>query len=225
MPVLSGDNVVELVTLILSGNGLVYLMLKGIAKAWESYQSKRGKSNRYALRAECSNLHNSIYEKLDNVLAEIQGLVKQRTFEDGIKAKHNTIVAGAISYFNSNKGIHDFALHKAERFKEFIFDNYKSMWSSDFNVFSERITALATAVKEEGKNMAEPEYVNFFYDHFHVNSTNRYLDDVKAIFKDKVNNKSERFVDVSMMFMQKFLSDMVEAYISYMRHSFEVDDV
>jgi hypothetical protein len=42
-----------------------------------------------------------------------------------------------------------------------------------------------------------------------------YIKSVKQIFEDKVNNKSERFVDVSMVFMQQFLSDVVACYTDW----------
>jgi hypothetical protein len=235
---LSGDNLVALATLIFGAGGVYKGVEKGIAYLWKKRQERLGRSCQFAKIGDCAKLHetlltnvgsmfNSALQRMEKLSNDIKDMTAQRTFEDGIKRKRDVIIANAITFMRHNKGVHDFAMHKSERFVDFILANYKTMWKYDdvlqdpCSLFNEKIKSLAIAVKEEGKAIADDEYVNFFYDNFHQESTDRYLNDVASIFKDRVNNKSERFVDTSMSFLQRFLSEMVEAYMQWMKESFE----
>ena len=156
------DKTIELLVLLFSANGIGYAAFKFVALQYNKWQSKRGKSCDYAKITDCAKLHNGLLENVGKMFTEVLGEVKvlsndikvmttQRTFEDGIKRKHDVIVANAIGFMNENKGVHDFAIRKADRFKEFVLGNYKTMWDSSYEVFCDKIIALAESVREEGK--------------------------------------------------------------------------
>jgi len=162
-----------------------------------------------------------IKDSQDAFLADVKELMRKKTFEEEVQRKHDVIVANAAAFLHDNKGVHDFAIIKAERLMDFVMANYRTMWSSNFQLFKEKVYALAQSVKDEGTVLAGKDYTEFFYNMYHTSSTTKYLNDVKEIFADKVNNKSERFVDVSLLFMTRFLSDMVNAYNAFIRTSHE----
>lgn len=229
---LTGEHVVALTGLLIGANGLAYTVLKSIAHYIAKWRANRNKDKEspFAKTADCVILHGTLLDKIKELIHEataemkslsqdIKDMTRERTFEDDIRRRRDVIISNAVGCISNSKGVHDFAIHKAERFMQFVLDNYKFICDGEYQIFEERINSLAMAVKEEGKAMAGDDYVNFFYDKYHVKSTKRYLDDVQDIFDDKVNNKSERFALTSVEFLQRFMSEMVKAYVDWVQNS------
>jgi hypothetical protein len=229
------DETIAMITGMFAANGIGYAGFKFLASEYRKYQEKKGivKYSQFAIKSDCETHHNNLVSLASTKLNEIRDqvtllhsdikvMVEQRTFEDGIKRKHDVILANATSFIDE-KLVHSFAIRKADRFKDFVLDNYKTMWQSNFETFADKTYALAQSIRKEGDEIAG-DYTSYFYSNYHQNSCDRYLADVKDIFEDMVNNKSERFVDCSMMFMQKFLSDMAKAYVKWAIQTSRVEE-
>lgn len=230
--------IITFLIFLLGSQGIGYAVIKYVA----ALIAKRSKTKKlvYVDQAQCANHHDSITNSLDKlhvyvdsvfsevklIRADVAEATTRRVLEDGIKHKRDKMFAQAAPFFKGSHNIRNFASMKLSRFVDFILDNYKTMWTDNGNgnaykLFQQNIYALAQSVKDDGYGLAGKEYTDFFYNGYHTRSVEQYLKDVEAIFADIVNNKSERFIDCSMSFAQKFLSEMVVAYMDWIKQSID----
>lgn len=163
--------------------------------------------------AEGLEAHRVIVANIEAIREDIKVILTERTQEEGIRKKYESIRLNALKVF-FHAGCKNFAIYKADAFYNFIIDNMKTIYQSKDN-FENAICTIGTlyiTVKEQGYILAGKKFTDCFYHEFHQNSTAAYLDALNFISKDSLNNKEDRFIDVSMNYMQQFLSEMVMAY-------------
>jgi hypothetical protein len=163
--------------------------------------------------AEGLEAHREIVENIEMIRDEIKVILTERTQEEGIRKKYENIRLNALKVF-FHAGCKNFAIYKAEAFYNFIMDNKHTIYQNKDNFENAMATigALYITVKEHGYVLAGKKFTDCFYNEFHLKSTAAYLEALSFIAKDSLNNKEDRFIDVSMNYMQQFLSEMVMAY-------------
>lgn len=228
--------IVTLLTILLGSQGLLYGAFKLVAGY---IAKKRSIANRHVTQQHCDEHHDrlsGLLSEFKEMLTLVSNEVKlvrvdvteattRRVLEDGVKHKRDKMFAQATPFFKGNHDIRNFASMKLTRFVDFVLGNYNTMWTEDrgegYKSFQQKIYALAQSVKDDGYGLAGEDYTNFFYNNYHSGSVEQYLKDVEIIFFDIVNNRSERFIDCSMSFAQKFLSEMVVAYMDWIKQSID----
>ena len=155
----------------------------------------------------------NIVERIEGLKKDITDMIKDKTSENGIRDKFVRVSNNAIQFFGDPK-VKLFATYKANAFFDFMMEYRNRIYKDDAEYVNAMnvITTLYDTVKNEGYNLAGKEFTDLFYLKFHEKSTRHYFGKLLFIKTDTVNDKSIRFVDESMSYLQQFLSEMVQAY-------------
>jgi len=218
----TNEQIVAAVLFLIGGNEGIRAIRTAIINWWKKRSKKSTEKEELiqeitkAIKENipaCEVLHSGIYTRIQETETKLAGLIKERTESDGIKNKYNETLANTLPCFTI-ESIRNFASYKADAFFTYIKDHMDTIYSSEneYKNSVDMLKSLYLTVKCEGCNLAGEEYTNMFYEDYHKKSTQDYLDALESLKQDRANNKRTRFVNISLNYLQQFLSEMIRAH-------------
>lgn len=162
---------------------------------------------------KCEILHSGILDRIDNMEKKLSNLIVEKSENDGIKNRYNETLTNSLPFLTTDSA-RNFGTYKADAFFTFIMDYKDTIYNSngDYRNAIDMINSLYLSVKCEGYNLAGKEFTDLFYNDYHKESTENYLKQLELIKDDKANGKKSRFITVSLLYLQQFLSEMIRAH-------------
>jgi len=209
-----------IVLLVFVGRVLIALVKKGLDHPVDPS----------ACASEC-NSHTGLIEHLDNIVIKLDELslwIQKKNSEDVSEKQRRLImrskVMDVLPMFYDN-AVKSFAVAKSILFIDFTLENLEVLKQENgYCLFEQMFTNKAEEALHKGEEILGEEIARAFYSSNHTGSVLRYLVDIKKIAEDETNDKVNRYFNLSILFMQEFLSQLNKIQnVANRRDSFDTD--
>jgi len=161
------------------------------------------------------NAHNGMIDLLMSIKADIDEVslfVQKKDNEQVSEKKRSVIMRSKVMdvlpmFYDAD--IKKFAVAKSTMFIGFVLDNLELLNQKDgYDLFKQMFINKAEEAINVGVHIIGKDRVDKFYASSHKYSVKEYLINIRKIHIDTTNDKVNRFFNLSILFMQEFLSQI-----------------
>jgi len=126
------------------------------------------------------------------------------------------VINTAIGYFNVDSDLQSFVRYQAEEFKNFTVSiQQKDLKDLEYEDIKQSGITLAETIYQRSCELLGNEAANYYRDNCYLGDWKIFMNKVKYIINDPVNNKNYRFFSESTTYLQTSMSRTLECWMNY----------
>lgn len=169
------------------------------------------------------------FDEIQKEIADIYNVIKfgddKNTKHDKYRAVIREKIADALPYF-SNERLRYYIVENCQLFSDWIIESSKYIFVDDknFDLCREQLRTQCLYLKDRCLELLSEDVCNKYYDK-RTEEINKFFDKVKNIKDDRVNDRVNKFINTSILFMQDNISLLLNLWVeNYEKDSWKKDE-